>query len=91
MATHIRVASSLRIRMSDMPLADEGASPDELLRQSLLLRVHQRGPEERRLVSAVQGGGDAHLTQQEGEVQDHRTQGGIESQRRWGGRKEGTV
>ena len=25
----------------------------------------------------VQGGGDAHLAQQEGEVQDHRAQGGI--------------
>ena len=63
--------------MSDMSVADEGASPDELLWEPLLFRVYQRSPEERRPVPSVQGGGDSHLAQQEGEVQDHRAQGGI--------------
>ena len=63
--------------MSDMSVADEGASPDELLWEPLLFRVYQRSPEERRPLPSVQGGGDAHLAQQEGEVQDHRAQGGI--------------
>ena len=77
MATHLRVTPSLGIRMSDMSVADEGASPDELLWEPLLFRVYQRSPEERRPLPSVQGGGDAHLAQQEGEVQDHRAQGGI--------------
>ena len=62
--------------MSDMPVVDEGASPDELLWQPLLFRVYLRSPEERRPVSPVQGGGVPHLTEQEGEVQDHGAQGG---------------
>jgi len=37
-------------------------------------------------VPPVQGGGDAHLAQQEGEVQDHRAQGGIGIQGRRIGR-----
>ena len=74
--------------MSDMSVADEGASPDELLREPLLFRVYQRSPEERRPLPSVQGGGDAHLAQQEGEVQDHRAQGGIGIQeQRMGERK----
>ena len=75
--------------MSDMPVVDEGASPDELLWQPLLFRVYQRSPEERRPVSPVQGGGVAHLTQQEGEVQDYGAQGGRRVAERVDGRNEG--
>ena len=85
MATHLRVTPSLGIRMSDMSVADEGASPDELLWEPLLFRVYQRSPEERRPLPPVQGGGDSHLAQQEGEVQDHRAQGGIGKGLREGG------
>jgi len=40
----LRVTPSIGIRVSDMSVADEGASPDELLREPLLFRVYQRSP-----------------------------------------------